>query len=257
MGAILPYCGAAPLPGHLWSRFNPDPILLIALLVLVLGECLLIGRRAAQTAGGAEKRRIQRVAMSGWAVATAAFVSPLCALSVALFSARVAQHMILILVAAPLIAEAMPLPRRHHGAWLWLATLAFFVSLWLWHMPVPYDATFASTTLYWAMHTTLFGSAIWLWYELLHHSTQRTAEAFVAGALTSIHMGLLGALLTFAGHPLFRWHFLTTWVWGFTPLQDQQLGGVIMWVPGIALFLWTAMRSLSRLLASMERVRPA
>jgi cytochrome c oxidase assembly factor CtaG len=50
-------------------------------------------------------------------------------------------------------------------------------------------------------------------------------------------MGLLGAVLCLAGHPLFSWHLLTTFAWNMTPLEDQELGGVIMWVPGIALFL--------------------
>jgi putative membrane protein len=54
-------------------------------------------------------------------------------------------------------------------------------------------------------------------------------------------------VLALAGRPLFYPHFITTWTWGLTPLQDQQLGGTLMWVPGIGLFLWVAIRSLRRL----------
>jgi putative membrane protein len=65
-------------------------------------------------------------------------------------------------------------------------------------------------------------------------------------------MGLLGAVLTFASHPLFLSHLTTTQVWGLAPLRDQQLGGIVMWVPGIGLFLFAAIRSLSRLWTSLS-----
>jgi putative membrane protein len=196
--------------------------------------------------------------LGGWLVAAIAFLSPLCALSVSLFSARVAQHMILVLVAAPLIALGLPRLHRSMSAWpLWSATIAFFVFLWTWHMPVPYAATFVSVPVYWAMHLTLFGGAIWLWRELLQHSDQQTGAALAAGTITFVHMGLLGAVLTFADHAMFARHFVTTQVWGFSPLQDQQLGGVFMWVPGTALFLWVALRSVMRVWKGIERARPA
>ena len=136
---------------------------------------------------------------------------------------------------------------------LWASAAVFFVALWFWHMPTPYDATFSATAVYWLMHVTLFGSALLLWRELLHHHSDRTVDVLAVGALTSMQMGLLGAVLTFAGHPLYFWHLLgLTSVWGLTPLQDQQLGGVFMWVPGILLFLWAALRSLGRLWNALE-----
>jgi putative membrane protein len=167
--------------------------------------------------------------------------------------------MVLVLVAAPLLALAWPLPpaRQRRTSRLWASAAAFFVALWFWHMPVPYDATFASTWVYWSMHLTLFGSSILLWRELLHARNDRVLAALTVGALTSMQMGLLGAVLTFAAHPLFLWHLTTTAAWGLTPLHDQQLGGVFMWVPGILLFLWAAIRSLERLWNSLEGVRPA
>jgi putative membrane protein len=239
----LPYCGSPPLPGELLTRFNLDPVLIVALLALGIGHF----NRAASP-------RARLAAACGWGIAAVAFVSPLCALSVALFSARVGQHMILVLLAAPLIAYAWPVHAGRRSHWpLWLNGAFFFIALWFWHMPAPYDATFSSTAVYWSMHLTLFGSAILLWRELLHHRSERTADVLAVGALTSMQMGLLGAVLTFAGHPLYFWHLLTmTSVWGLTPLQDQQLGGVFMWVPGILLFLWAALRSLGRLWNVLE-----
>jgi putative membrane protein len=167
--------------------------------------------------------------------------------------------MVLVLVAAPLLALAWARPvSRHNGTGgLWASAVAFFVALWFWHMPAPYDATFASTWVYWLMHLTLFGSSILLWRELLHPRHDRILETLMVGALTSMQMGLLGAVLTFAAHPMFLWHLTTTAAWGITPLHDQQLGGVFMWVPGILLFLWVAIRSLGRLWNTLERVRPA
>ena len=243
----LPYCGAPPVPGGLLERFNTDPVLLVALLACAtthIVSCRRSGRSRAPEA-------------LGWTVAAVAFTSPLCALSVALFSARVAQHMLLLLVAAPLIARALPGTPHRHSAGLWAATALCAAALWFWHMPRPYDATFASVPTYWAMHLSLFGSGIWLWRELLDHPPQRVFEALAAGTITSLQMGLLGAILTLAGRPLFARHYFTTEAWGLSPLQDQQLGGLLMWVPGCLFFLWAATRSLRRLWAVLEEPRAA
>jgi putative membrane protein len=245
----LPYCGLPPAPGELLTRFNADPVLIAVLAVLAV--CHIHTARP----GTGDRAR----AFTGWLIASTAFVSPLCALSVSLFSARVAQHMLLILVAAPLIAAAWPRSmRRPATSWgLWPAGSFFFAALWFWHMPAPYDATFSSTGLYWTMHVTLFGSSILLWRELLHHSHERVGYVLLVGGLTSMQMGLLGAILTFSAHPWFLWHLTTGAAWGLTPLRDQQLGGVFMWVPGIALFMWAAIRSLGRLWSRLEGVKPA
>lgn len=249
----LPYCGAAPNPSEILTRFNLDPWLIGALLAL--GGLHFLWLKDQRHANWQQS---WRYALSGWTVATLALVSPLCALSVALFSARVTQHMILILVAAPLIAFGLPRKVPEGRGWtLWFGTAIFFLALWFWHMPVPYEATFASTSTYWAMHVSLFGTSVLLWRDLLYHPAGHTPAVLTAGSVTFMHMGLLGAVLTLAERPLFAWHLTTTQDWGLTPLQDQQLGGAVMWVPGIVLFLWTAIRSIMRLWASIERTRPA
>lgn len=244
----LPYCGIPPLPGELLMRFNSDPTL-IAALIAAASMQLWTARHL--------PRRQLFYGLSGWIIAAAAFLSPLCALSVALFSARVAQHMLLVLVAAPLIAAGLP-ARAPRAVWpLWSSALAFFVSLWFWHMPLPYEATFYSVAVYWCMHLTLFGSAAWFWYVLMQQGQTHVIDAFAAGMLTSMQMGMLGAFLSLGDHALFRWHLLTTWAWHLTPLEDQQLGGVLMWVPGIVIFLWVALRSLARLWATLDGARSA
>jgi putative membrane protein len=248
----LPYCGAPPHPGELLTRFNLDPILIVALILTCALQLRLLRRH-----GRVDLRRRGRFAIAGWAVAAAAFCSPLCALSVSLFSARIGQHMILILVAAPLIAMGLPRAKAWNHRWrLWASSAVFFAALWYWHMPVPYDATFGATWIYWSMHISLFGTSIFLWRELVDHPARQTAQVLAAGSLTFMQMGLLGAVLTLADRPMFQWHLTTTQAWHFTPLQDQQLGGAIMWVPGIVLFLWIAVRSLSYMWESVERARP-
>jgi putative membrane protein len=245
--SLIPYCGTPPLPREILGRFNLDPVL-IGTLLFITGLHIRTSWRSG----------VAGYVAGGWLVAAAAFISPLCALSVSLFSARIGQHMILILIAAPLIALGLPLRAGHRGRWRsWTAALAFFGLLWFWHMPLPYEATFASTPVYWSMHVTLFGSAILLWREILHHSSEESFEALAVGVLSSVQMGMLGAILTLAEHPLFAAHLLTTQAWGFTPLEDQQLGGALMWVPGIVLFLWTSLRSLQRLWGRLAKARPA
>ncbi len=216
------------------SRFNLDPVLLVALAIATVLHLAFLGRSG----------QSRRSAFAGWGVTTFALVSPLCALSVALFSARVAQHMVLILVAAPLLARTWPSRRRRFAPpAMWASAVGFAVLLWLWHMPGPYAATFHSTLVYWTMHVTLFGSAVVLWMTLMHHAPADAPPALAVGAVTSVQMGFLGAILTFAGHPLFAPHALTTFSWGFSPLLDQQLGGALMWVPGIFLFVAVLLRS--------------
>lgn len=216
------------MPGELAGRWNGDPVLAAALLAASIIHLTQAhpGRRG--------------IAAAGWIVATLAFTSPLCALSVALFSARVGQHMILVLVAAPLIAAALPSGSRRAP---WWSLAAFTLALWTWHMPAPYDLTFRSDLAYWAMHLTLFGSAIWLWRDLLRHDSDHAFAAVCMGTAASIQMGLLGAVLTLAPHPLYSWHLLTTQSWGLSPIADQQLGGIVMWVPGCVVFLGAALRS--------------
>jgi putative membrane protein len=243
----LPYCGTPPSPETLLSRFNLDPVLIAALVAAATLHWLY--RRSRE--GG-------YLAGAGWAVTTLALISPLCALSVSLFAARVGQHMLLILCAAPLLALATPaVSMRWARLSLWLSTLTFFAALWFWHMPEPYDATFTSTPIYWAMHLTLFGSALALWRALLRSPREVGGDVLLAGGLTSMQMGFLGAILTTSSRPLYFAHLTTSQFWGLTPLQDQELGGVLMWVPGIALFLWAAIYALGRLRTLAERAKPA
>lgn len=232
--APIPYCGLPPEPVEIWSRWVLEPALL-AVLLLVPAAVLHAGRQCASS--------IARSAfMAGWAVVAIALVSPLCALSVALFSMRATQHMLLLVVAAPLVAYALPqlLPGAANRisnvlsrpALAGIPALLFAVLLWGWHLPAPYEATFRSDLLYWAMHVSLLGAAVPLWMQLLQPNPDGIGLRTLLGFATFVQMGLLGAVLTLAPALLYGVHATTTQAWGLAPLADQQLGGLIMWVPG-------------------------
>ncbi|NGM20091.1 cytochrome c oxidase assembly protein [Roseomonas stagni] len=236
MNDVLAWCGAPPLPWELWGRWTLDPALFagLALAALTLTRAtrgVPVGRR--------------RAGWAGLGVTGAVFITPLCALAVALFSARAAQHMVLVLVAAPLIAMALPPPARRGAA---LLTAAFTALFWLWHLPGPYDAALRDGALYWLSHLSLLGIAIALWRALL---ADASPGSLALGAVASAQMGLLGAVIVFAPGALYASHLGTTAVFGLSALADQQLGGLLMWVPGGLVFLLVGVAGALRL------VRPA
>ncbi|MBV8771616.1 MAG: cytochrome c oxidase assembly protein [Deltaproteobacteria bacterium] len=256
---LTPYCGSPPNPADLWFHWNIDPLLITILLLLLV----------AYYGGAVRDRDAESVSFHqkllfgfGWVLVTVALISPLCPLSVSLFSARIAQHMVLTLIAAPAIALAEPVhaysrllkwnrrSRMHNrgGAAPLLAAGLFAIVMWGWHSPYLYLATFRSTVVYWLMHITLFGTAVWLWVLLLDMRSGNSLRTIGASIVCTIQMGFLGAVLLFARHPLYSPHFLTTAVWGLTPLQDQQLGAVILWAPGCTIFLAASVVSLWRVL---------
>ena len=218
--ATLPYCGSAPLPAEILLRWNLDPLLL-----LILGAGYLIFRQMGARQGAL---------VAGFAVLAVLFVSPLCALSSALFSARTVHHVLLITVAAPLIALA--LPRRSGGLVMW--TVVHAIVLWAWHAPAAYAFALAHDAGYALMQATLLGTAICFWRAVVS-STAPAAGAALLG--TMMQMGLLGALLTFAGRAIYAWHWTTTQAWGLSPVEDQQLAGLVMWVPGGGAYLLAAL----------------
>ena len=248
---LSPYCGAPPTAATLWTRWNLDPLLIAALLGIVAGYAVMAARRPVGSRPIPPWRR--GCFYAGWALGAAALISPLCALSVSLFSARVGQHMVLTALVAPLIALGLaPMSGWARRTEL-LAAGAFAAALWIWHAPGPYAATFNGEGVYWLMHLTLFGSALWFWKALFDAPPERMAICVAATLATSLQMAFIGAVITFAPAPLYAPHALTTPAWGLTPLADQQLGGVIMWVPAGAIFVAAILASLA---AVMRRAAP-
>lgn len=239
------YCGPAAVPGDVWDRWNLDPYLLLPLLGLV-GLFATIGRV-----------REGSWRWCGFAIGALAlaFVSPLCALAVSLFSARTVDHLVVIALAAPFMAVAMfgirqadlrlsPAP----------AALAHAAALWGWHLPSAYAAALSDPVWYWLMQGSLLASGVWFWAALL---SRRTAPVLGMATLAafSAQMGLLGAILVFAPTALYAPHVGTTAVWGLTPLEDQQLAGVVMWVLGALPYLGAAVVALGLWLKAAEPAR--
>ncbi len=153
------YCGPPPAPDAFWQSWNLDPYLLVALLLLTLAA----GRN--------------RTGAAAVGVLVIAFVSPLCAVSSALFSARVAHHLLLVAVAAPLFAWSMPTGRvRSPG----LALAASTAVLWGWHVPAAYDLALSHMGVYWLMQISLLASAAWFWRDVFVARSRRWPSSLQA-----------------------------------------------------------------------------
>lgn len=229
------YCGPAPLPSSLWSSWNLDPPLLISLVSLTVVVALT------------NREKSSGLALSG-ALATLmlAFISPLCALASALFSARVAHHVLIITVSAPLLVLATPNWRLPFKAPLTAIASLQALIIWFWHAPALYTWALSGTASYWLMEISLLGIAFWFWSAILSPAARR-GPALGALLGTVAQMGLLGAILTFAKAPLYDVHAGVTTLFGLTQLEDQQLAGLIMWVTAAIPYLIAASVLLTQL----------
>jgi putative membrane protein len=196
---------------------------------------------------------------AGLGVCALALLSPLDRASDVLFSAHMAQHELLMLIAAPLVVLgrplipalwALPRPSRVRvgralqrpgvgRSWRVLtsplvALLLHAVVRWIWHLPVLFDAALADERIHAVQHLTFFASAAVFWWALIHGRYGRAgygaAAAFVF--FTMLHSGFLAAILALAGHPLYDAHATATATWGMDPEIDQQRAGLLMWIPG-------------------------
>jgi cytochrome c oxidase assembly factor CtaG len=197
---------------------------------------------------------------AGIAVLVVALLSPLSSLDDQLFSAHMAQHLLLMLVAPPLLVYSRPvmawmcaLPpggrrwvaglwsRRRglqHGATLLMNPVSVWVLasavLWFWHLPAPYRWVLQNEGVHTLEHFLLFATSLMFWSVVIEpygrrHTDYGLCLLFVTAF--SVEMSMLGAILTFASHPLYTADPTALLPWGLTPLQDQQLAGVVMWVP--------------------------
>ena len=220
-----PYCGPGATPADVLFRWNTDPLLLIAFAV---STALLWRARASGTA------------WSALALAALLFLSPLCGLSSALFAARTVHHVVIVAAFAPLVAWSLP-AAAHRG--LAAATAASAAVFWAWHAPGAYAWAMGHDAAYWLMQASLSGAAVWFWSAVRAAGTLPAVGALL---IASVQMGLLGALLTVAGQALYAPHAATTLAWGLTPVQDQQIAGLIMWAPAAAIYLAIAIGLLAR-----------
>lgn len=211
---------------------------------------------------------------AGWLALVAALVSPLDSLGTRLFSAHMVQHEVLMLVAAPLLVLGRPL-----AAWTWafppglrhrlgratrwpLLALAWAaltasvsawslhaLALWAWHVPALFEAALHSEGLHIFQHASFLGTALLFWWAVLGPAGPRRGFAIAYLFTTMMHTGALGALLTFAPTPWYPSYAATAGAFGLDPLADQQLGGLVMWVPGGLAYLVAGLAMMARMLA--------
>jgi putative membrane protein len=236
----------------LWTAWSLDPG-----VVVPLALSAVLYARGARVSRGISRTRAACF-WSGWAALAVALVSPLHPLGEALFSAHMAQHEVLMLIAAPLMVLSRPLAallwgmpfewRRTVGRWAkarvvrrsWgaltapvAAWLLYAAALWLWHAPALFQATLENEWIHAAQHLSFFLTALLFWWSLLYaHGRLGHGAAVLYIFTTGVHTSILGALLTFAPALWYPAYAATAPEWGMTALQDQQAGGLIMWVPG-------------------------
>lgn len=246
----------ADLPGQ---ADGATPAWVLACLALSIGLYAVGWWRLHARAAASRRTWLARGACfaAGWAVLALALLSPLDALGARQFSAHMLQHALLMVVAAPLLVAGTPLGvwawalslrlRRGvgallhrpvwRGAWRWLCrpTVAWAlhgVALWAWHAPVLFDAALHDDGWHTLQHASFLLTALLYWWTVLG-ARQRAAQGQAVLSLfaTMMHSGALGALLALSPTVWYPAYAAIGASGGFTPLEDQQLGGLLMWMP--------------------------
>jgi len=233
-------------------------LLALPAVLYAVGAFRLRHRRAAS----AVTRARAAAWTAGWLALLACLVSPLDAAGARSFAAHMAQHEGLMLIAAPLLVVSRPL-----AVFLWalptalrrrIATLvrrgpvrltwrAFTgaaagwtlhaAALWIWHVPSIFQSALQNRGLHDLQHATFLVTALLFWSGMFSARATNRGTAAVYLFTTTVHTSALGALITFASVPWYEPPLRDAS--GLAPLTDQQLGGLLMWVPGS--FVYVAM----------------
>lgn len=265
-------------PSELWSSWNPEPTVVVGLLLAAV-----VYARGYERLRTVRRPPVGAVHAACFAGALAALVvallSPLDAAAASLFSAHMIQHLILMVVAAPLLVMAHPVavltrgvPRvgRHlirrlrslravrpataaagHPVSVWVVGT---VVLWVWHLPLPYEAAVRHDGLHALEHATLVGVSALLWSAVLDRRRHPLAVPAAVALLfaTGLQGAALGAILTLAPDPLYGVHEASAPLWGLSIVEDQQLAGVLMWVPPGLVYLAVVGYLLAQWFRSLE-----
>jgi putative membrane protein len=272
---LLAHAGRPLAPHDLWSAWTFEPLVVVGLA----GAIWLYARGLARSTV-VDRLRVWCFAGAVLAIAVA-LVSPLDALSGSLASAHMVQHILLVLVAGPLLVLSAPAgallrgtPRpvlRALGRWRARPRLAapfrplrdpvvawvlHVGTLWFWHASVPYDAAVDDSFLHAVEHASFLFTSMLFWTSVAGVRARRAGNTGFAMLLVlgmAIQSVLLAALITFSSTPWYSVYEATTRVWGLTPLEDQQLAGVIMWVPGGVVYVAAGLAMLVAWLREAER----
>lgn len=265
MIGLLGHAGSSLEPHDVWTAWTLDP-----LIVVLLAAAAVAYRRGSRE--GPSDTPARRAALwGGLGAIVLALVSPVDAMSGVLVSAHMVQHVLLILVAAPLLAVSAPggallrgtprgvrsaarsarrtigldaarLRRLRSPIARWLL---YVVTLWVWHASVVYGLAVENPFFHATEHAMFLASAFLVWSAILGPARVRVTPGLaLLGVFTLGLQGIfLSVLLTFAREPYYAEYLAPPAAWGLDPLADQQLAGVLMWIPagfvhtGIALFL--------------------
>jgi putative membrane protein len=264
------------------TAWSPDPAVVAGLTAAAVAYAAGL-RRLWHAGPGAPSGGQAACFAAGLATVALALLSPLDSLAQGLFAAHMAQHMLLVMAAAPLLvlgAPGLPLAvalapdwRRRFGRLrhrppvraarhlLTRPMVAWAVhvgTLWAWHLPGPYQAALRSDAVHAAEHASFLATAVLFWWVVLSRPGRRLAPGFAVLYLfaAALQGSALGALLTLAPAPLYPLQAATASGWGPAPLADQQLAGLVMWVPADLVYLGAAGMLFWRWLVSLERTSP-
>ena len=233
-----------------WQAWDLHPSVVIGLV--------LLGGLYVSWGGLAARRRQVAAFVGALVVLFFALNGPLHNLSDDyLFSAHMAQHLVLTLLFPPLLLYGTPAwvaRRLLRPAWVrrvaaavtrpLVAAALFTAPMALWHLPVFYEAALRHHPLHIVQHLVFLATAVLMWWPVLSpvpevprlHYAGQLLYLFLLG----IPMSVVGALITLADQVLYPFYAAAPRVFGLPPLADQQIGGLMMWVPG-GLVFWLAM----------------
>jgi putative membrane protein len=277
--AALAHPAGTVTPASLWAAWSWEPGVVLTLLITAILYAVGLARLWSINVGVGIRRWEASAFAVGWLAAGLALVSPVHALGGSLFAAHMAQHELLISVSAPLLVLGRPLipfvwalPRSWRprvgglalrtpisSGWQVLTrpSVAFAlhaIALWAWHLPGPYQGTLTSEMMHTLQHVSFIATALLFWWTIFgaRRSTLGYGGAVFYLFATALQTGALGALLTFAPTLWYPVYTSTAALWGLTPLEDQQLGGLIMWIPGSIPYLVAALVVFVRWLRESE-----
>lgn len=273
----------AGLSESFWGKFL-GALLLLSIVVIALaygyGHALL--RRRRHKRGGSLIWQALAFALS-WLALVAVLLSPLDSLAEISFAAHMAQHVVLLVIApplmvlgkpfAPLIAALPPAWRRPLGTqilrrlsrrpwrlltWLPVAASLHSIVIWLWHVPLAFQAALENEFVHAIEHLSLLGSALLFWWSVIHAGRRgysRYGSGILSLFLVAMHTKLLGALIAFAPAPLYAAYANSSSPWGLSALEDQQLAGLIMLLPCEIIYLLTGLTLMAAWLTTIKPYR--
>ena len=248
--ALLLDARPRPTEPFVWG-WSSHPSVLIG--AAVLGALYLYGT------GPWRRRHLPGARVSGWQ--TASFFGALLSIVLSLngpmhdlsdyylFSVHMLQHLVLTLLMPPLFILGIPgwlvspllrpAPVLRFARFLThplVAALLFSVTLMLWHTVPFYDLMMRNHDVHIATHLMFMVTAVIMWWPVLGSAPElpRLPEGLqmLYLFLVSIPMQIVAALIAMADEVLYAWYAETPRTWGLSALQDQQIGGLLMWVPG-------------------------